>query len=93
MQENITKAWTFAQYDDVESLKSLVPSQVDVNASTKSPDNHVHTLLMSACAHGSVACAKYLIDGGAVVDKRNFMGYTAPTGPRSAGARSASRCS
>ncbi|KAH0785265.1 ankyrin repeat domain-containing protein [Histomonas meleagridis] len=66
-----------AQFDDIEGLKELVPSQVNPNASTHSEENHVHSLLMCAAAHGSIECTKFLIKSGANVEQKNFMGFTA----------------
>lgn len=77
MTTAVLQAWQFAKYDDVSSLKSLVPSAVSPDACTFSRESYVHTLLMSAAIHGSVACAEHLLDSGALVDKKNFMGYTA----------------
>jgi hypothetical protein len=77
MSDQVQQAWTFAQYDDVEALESLVPGTVNADASTYSRENHIHTLLMSAAVHGSLQAATFLLDNGATVDKRNFLGYTA----------------
>jgi hypothetical protein len=77
MRESILAAWTFAQHDDLEGLSSLVPSDVDPNSSTYSLENHVHTLLMAAAAHGAQSCAAYLIENDAKVDQKNFLGFTA----------------
>lgn len=73
----VKEAWSYAQMDNIDKLKSICPSQIDVNASTKASDNHAHTLLMSAATHGSVRCLEYLIQNGATVNKKNFLGYTA----------------
>jgi ankyrin repeat protein len=77
MSAPVREAWSFAQYDDVDSLQKLVPSQVDPNSSTYSRENHIHTLLMSAAVHGSVRCAEYLLENGASVDRHNFLGWSA----------------
>lgn len=77
MSENLLRAWAFAQLNDLDNLQNLVPSEVDPNESTGSEENHMHTLLMCAAAHGALDCTKYLIKSGAIVDKKNFMGYTA----------------
>lgn len=77
MSEKLLQAWALAQFNDLDSLATLVPSEVDPNESTASEENHMHTLLMCAASHGALDCANYLIDNGAIVDKKNFMGYTA----------------
>ena len=77
MSEKLLQAWAFAQFNDIDSLATLVPSEVDPNESTASEENHMHTLLMCAASHGAFECANYLIENGATVDKKNFMGYTA----------------
>jgi ankyrin repeat protein len=76
-RDSIFSAWTFAQHDDLHGLESLVPSEVDPNSSTHSLENHVHTLLMAASAHGALSCASYLVEQGASVDQKNFLGFTA----------------
>jgi hypothetical protein len=38
-------------HDDVAAVSRLVPSEVDPNSLTYSPDNPIHTLLMCAAAH------------------------------------------
>jgi ankyrin repeat protein len=73
----LQQAWNAVQYDDILSLRSLVPSQVDPNASTHNPDNDVHTLLMWAAVHGAVQCADHLLKHGAIPDLRNPPGFTA----------------
>ena len=75
--QKIEQAWKASQYDDQNTLESLVPSKIPASSSTYNNDNHIHTLLMSATAHGSYKCAKYLIDNGATVNAKNFAGYTA----------------
>jgi len=77
MSNKIEEAWKAAQFNRLNDLENLVPSPVNANASTYSQENHVHTLLMSAAAHGSTECAKYLIEKGANVNLKNFAGYTA----------------
>lgn len=76
-KEQIQQAWKAVQFDRLSELQELVPSQVSVNASTGDANNHVHTLLMCAAAHGAVSCAEYLINNGVEVDAKNFAGYTA----------------
>lgn len=75
--ELIQKAWTLAQFDNVEELSKLVPSQVNPNASTKSEKNHIHTLLMIAAASGAEEATKFLLEQGAKANGKNPMGYTA----------------
>ena len=75
--EKIEHAWALTQFNDVDELKNIVPSEVDPNAMTYSEDNQVHSLLMCAAFHGAVECAKYLIKSGANVNQKNFMGYSA----------------
>lgn len=77
MKAQIEQAWKAVQFDRLSELKELVPSVVSVNASTGNPDNHVHTLLMCAAAHGAVNCAEYLIENDVDVNAKNFAGYTA----------------
>lgn len=77
MSESVIQAWEAAVYDDLHTLKGLVPSVVKPDASTHSPDNPIHTILMCAAAHGSVRCATYLISQRADVNKKNHMGFTA----------------
>lgn len=75
--QRVEQAWKAAQYDNINELKTIVPTHVHASASTFSTENHVHTLLMSAVAHGSINCAKYLIENGASVNAKNFAGYSA----------------
>lgn len=77
MSEKLLQAWAMAQFNDLDSLATLVPSEVDPDESTASEENHMHTLLMCAASHGALECANYLLENGATVDKKNFMGYTA----------------
>lgn len=77
MSEKLLSAWAMAQFNDLDGLATLVPSEVNPDESTASEENHMHTLLMCAASHGALECAKYLIENGATVDKKNFMGYTA----------------
>ncbi|EAY16377.1 hypothetical protein TVAG_359860 [Trichomonas vaginalis G3] len=73
----VKEPWGYCQMNYIEKLKEICPSKIDPNASTKSSENHAHTLLMSAVTYGSKQCAEYLIKNGAIVDKKNFYGYTA----------------
>lgn len=73
----IEKAWKAAQMDKLADLKALVPTEISANASTCNPENHIHTLLMSACAHGSISCAQYLIEKGANISLKNCDGDSA----------------
>jgi ankyrin repeat protein len=77
MTNALLDAWEAAVYNDVRTLKRLVPAEVSPNASTYSPENPIHTLLMCAAAHGAVRCVKYLLTQKADVNKRNYMGFTA----------------
>lgn len=77
MDSKVEDAWRAAQYDRLSDLEALVSSVVSPNASTYSQTNHIHTLLMCAAAHGSIDCAKHLLDKGANVNLKNFAGYTA----------------
>lgn len=73
----VEEAWKATQFDNLEKLKELVPEVVGVNASTFNPENHVHSLLMCATAHGSIKCANYLIENNVNVNAKNFAGYSA----------------
>jgi ankyrin repeat protein len=73
----IQEAWDTVQLDNVDVLKTLVPSSVSANASTCNPNNPIHTLLQCASAHGSADCAAYLIGNSANVHAKNFSGFTA----------------
>lgn len=77
MSEKLQKAWNFTQFDNVQELRKLVPSEVDPNESTKSETNHVHTLLMCAAAHGAVECCQYLLENRANPIQKNHVGFTA----------------
>ena len=78
MAEENLHAWKYAERDNLEGLKALVPSQVEPNSSSHSIEDHLHTLLMCAAAHGSVKCARFLItECKANVNKRNFTGFSA----------------
>jgi ankyrin repeat protein len=77
MPSLVQDAWDAVQLDNVEVLKTLVPSSVSANASTCNPNNPIHTLLQCAAAHGSADCAEYLISNGANVQAKNFSGFTA----------------
>ena len=77
MTQKVEEAWKACQFDRLSDLEALVPSVVSQNASTFNPENHVHTLLMCSAAHGSIDCAKYLLDKGANVNLKNFSGFTA----------------
>jgi hypothetical protein len=77
MTQQVIQAWTAAKFNDMATIQRLVPDVVHPDASTHSEDDPIHTLLMCAAAHGSVACAEYLIKQNADVNKKNYMGYTA----------------
>lgn len=77
MSDNVKEAWQACQINNVDALKKLVPEFISPDASTFNPDNHVHTLLMCAAAHGSVDCCQYLVDQKAKKFQKNFSGYTA----------------
>ena len=76
-RNKVEQAWKAVQFDKLQELKQLVPSEVPPSASLHSTENHVHSLLMCAAAHGSVNCMKYLLETGAPVDAKNFAGYSA----------------
>ena len=73
----IQKAWEYAEFNNLEELKKIVPSQVSPNASTKSQTNYVHTLLMAAVASGSEDTCLYLLEQGADPNKQTFNGFSA----------------
>lgn len=73
----ISKAWDAARLDNLEILKTLVPSQVHPNSMLVTEKNQCHSLLMSASAFGSISCAEYLIEQGADPNLKNFNGFTA----------------
>lgn len=77
MSAPIDKAWEAARLDNLETLRELVPDQVDPNAKRIMDSNQCHSLFMAACAHGAVDCATYLLDQGADVNLKNFSGFTA----------------
>ena len=77
LKSKVEQAWKAVQLDKIQDLKQLVPSDVPPSASLHSTENHVHSLLMCAAAHGSINCMKYLLDNGAPVDAKNFAGYSA----------------
>jgi ankyrin repeat protein len=76
-KEEFDRAWAAVQFDNIAVVEELVPSVVAVNASTCNPNNHIHTLLQCAGAHGSAESAAYLLKNGAKVNAKNFAGYTA----------------
>lgn len=76
-KQAIERAWNAVQFDQIDELKQLVPAIVSPNASTHNPNNHVHTLLMCAAAHGAEKCAEYLLENGADVNLKNFDGHSA----------------
>lgn len=71
------KAMDSVKFDNSSVLKSIVPSQLSADAVSFSTENHLHTLLMCAAAHGSEKCADYLLLSGADPNKKNFTGFTA----------------
>ena len=77
MSEEQLPAWKYAEKDNIEGLKTIVPSQLDPSANSHSPEDHLHTLLMCAAAHGSSKSADYLIKCNVDVNKRNFTGFSA----------------
>jgi len=77
MESVFETAWTAAQFNNLELLSSIVPSQIDPNFSSHSDTNHIHTLLMSASAHGSKECVVYLLQNGAICKTKNHVGYSA----------------
>lgn len=77
MSSLVDQAWEAARLNNVEKLKSLVPSQVSPDAKKISENNHCHSLLMCAAAHGSVECAQYLLESKADPNLKNFAGFTA----------------
>lgn len=76
-QAKISEAWKAVQYNRLFDVESLVPDVVSQNASTFDNENHVHTLLMCAAAHGALQCCQYLIEKKANVNAKNFAGFTA----------------
>ena len=76
-RDAIAQAWEAARLNKLENLKVIVPSQVEPNALNITSPNQCHSLLMSACAFGSLKCATYLIESGANPNLKNFNGYTA----------------
>ena len=76
-RDTIAQAWEAAKFNKLENLKTIVPSQVDPNAMNITSSNQCHSLLMSACAYGSIKCAVYLIESGANTNLKNFNGFTA----------------
>lgn len=75
--ELIQRAWTYSQFNNVDELSKLVPSDVSADASINSPTNQVHTLLMIAAASGADETCQYLLDNGAKVNKKNPFGFSA----------------
>lgn len=71
------KAMDSVKFDNSSFLKSIVPSQLSPDAVSFSPENHLHTLLMCAAAHGAEKCADYLLLSGADPNKKNFTGFSA----------------
>ena len=71
------EAWDACRFDDIETLKTLVPSKVDPNTCAHSDDNHLNTLLCACSSHGARECAAYLIDSGALVKAKNHAGFNA----------------
>ena len=64
-------------YQDMEALKSLVESGVDVNYQDPQSGS---TALMLACNYGFIEMAKFLLDNGAKVNIQAQNGATALTG-------------
>ncbi|OHT13936.1 hypothetical protein TRFO_15838 [Tritrichomonas foetus] len=76
MDQKVKKAYDRVQFDDIEELAKLVPSEVHPDASSFSPTSHLHSLLQVAAAHGAEKCAEYLLSCGANPSKKNFTGFT-----------------
>jgi ankyrin repeat protein len=64
-------------YQDMEALKSMVESGVDVNYQDP---QYGSTALMLACNYGFIEMAKFLLDNGAKVNIQAQNGATALTG-------------
>jgi len=77
MERNIKNAWAAIPFDNIKELQEYVPKMVNADASTNSSEDHLHTLLMCAAAHGSINCLEYLLSNGANPNKKNFVGMTA----------------
>jgi ankyrin repeat protein len=76
MSSPVQDAWYAVQFDQLDILKTLVPSSVSPNACTVNPNLPGQTLLQCAAAHGAIDCATYLIQNGADVHGKNFLGFT-----------------
>jgi ankyrin repeat protein len=77
MTSDVQAAWDAIQFDNLEVLKTLVPSSVSPSASTRSPTHPVQLLIHCAALHGAIDCATYLIKNRANVEAKNFSGFTA----------------
>jgi ankyrin repeat protein len=76
-KEEVDQAWAAVQFDNIPVVQQLIPSVVSSNATQSNPNNHIHTLLQCAAAHGAVESATHLLSNGAKVNAKNFAGYTA----------------
>ncbi|RDU56181.1 ankyrin repeat domain-containing protein [Helicobacter sp. MIT 00-7814] len=72
LEELCAQSFDFARADDVESLKILLDSGLNVNLANEQGN----TLIMLAAYNNSLACARLLLERGADVDKRNDKGQT-----------------
>ena len=72
LEELLQSSFDFVRNNDIESLKILLDSGLNVNLS-----NHKgNTLLMLAAYNNSIECTKLLLERGAEVDKRNDKNQT-----------------
>ena len=72
LEELCAQSFDFARADDVESLKILLDSGLNVNLANEQGN----TLIMLAAYNNSLACAHLLLQRGADVDMRNDKGQT-----------------
>jgi len=70
-EEDAQALLTKIAYQDLEGLKGLIASGVDINAQD---DMQGNTALIAACTYGFTDIAKYLISEGADVDEASDTG-------------------
>jgi hypothetical protein len=79
----VQNCWNAVQLDNIDDLKTLVPSSVSSTGATGGPNNPIHIFLHCARVHGSVEYAAYLIQNRANVHaKIGDSGHSETMGER-----------
>lgn len=64
MATPVERAWNSIKLNDITTLKQIVPSEVDPNASIPDENCEIRYLMHAAAAFGSLECLQYLVKIG-----------------------------